>query len=139
MKKEEILTQKSGRELDIAVAINVMNYAWVTHMLQFSAEMEVKWIASEQEIAEAGGVVVKVKEERLHALKLREAYEESVPRYSSEQQAAAEVWRLLEAKSWQQSEVSTGWVLRKNEHEVAAQNFAEAAAKAALLEFADKN
>ncbi|WP_346356105.1 hypothetical protein [Azotosporobacter soli] len=135
MTQEEILALKPGRELDIAVAIALMDYVWATHMLQFSAEMEVKWLASPEELAEAGGVVIKVKEERLHTLKLREQYEESVAFYSKDPVAADAVWRKISAldASWRKLN-EDGSRLQSERWLVECATYPEAVAKAALLE-----
>ena len=44
MNKEEIFNMKPGRDLDIKVALEVMGYIWLKHLLQFSAELAVKWL-----------------------------------------------------------------------------------------------
>ncbi len=136
MTEQEILALKAGRDLDIAVALGVMEYAWVTHMLQFSAEMEVKWLASVQEIDEAGGVVIRVGEERLHALKLREGYEESVPHYSRDDKAAEKLWSKLEEAGWRKSETKAGWKVANDVFALCGELLPEVIAKSALLEFA---
>lgn len=136
MTQDEILAMKAGRDLDTLVALALMEYFWVTHMLQFSAEMEVKWLESAQEIEAAGGVVVKVKEERLHCLKLRELHDEAVPFYSRDPLAADAVWkRLCELdSSWRRSDAAEGCRLQSGRWSVEAATYPEAAAKAALLE-----
>ena len=138
MTEHEILALKAGRDLDIAVALGVMEYVWVTHMLQFSAEMEVKGRASVQEIEEAGGVVIRVSPERLHALKLRDGYEESVPHYSRDDKAAEQLWPRLEEIGWRKSEAETGWKMENSAIELRGEALPELIAKAALLRFIDK-
>lgn len=91
---------KAGRDLDIAVAFTVMEYFWVTHWLRFSAELEAKWIGTAQEVEAAGGVYVKVKEEDVHRLKLRECHDENVPCFSTKLEAAQEVIKRMEQQGY---------------------------------------
>ena len=55
---------KAGRDLDIAVALEVMDYIWITHWLRFSAELAAKWIGTVKEVEESGGEVEQEGERR---------------------------------------------------------------------------
>ncbi len=83
--------QRPGRDLDIQVALKVMGYIWLKHLLQFSAELAVKWLGTADDIEASGGVYVAVKPEQLWALKERENHAEAVPGFSTSQAAAERV------------------------------------------------
>lgn len=83
MTKEEILAMKSGRDLDIKVALEIMDYMWLTHLIHFSEEMTVKWLGKQKDIDESKGAFVAVKPEKVYALKLRDRFDEDVPHYST--------------------------------------------------------
>lgn len=91
---------KVGRDLDIAVALEVMDYIWITHWLRFSAELAAKWIGTVKEVEESGGVYIQVKEEEAHSLKLRELFDEGVPCFSTQTEAAMELVKHLEEKGY---------------------------------------
>lgn len=94
MLHEETLALKPGRDLDLAVALRVMDFFWVTHWLRFSAEMAVKWIGTQKELDEAGGVIKEVKPDEFQELKLRDAFDEIVPRFSTD----GECWQQIVEK-----------------------------------------
>lgn len=91
MNKEEIMALKPGRDLDIKIALAVMGYVWITHIIHFSEEMTVKWLGTQADIDKAGGAYVAVRPEKVYALKLREDFAEAVPHYSTDAAAAAQV------------------------------------------------
>jgi len=91
MSQTEILSMKSGRDLDLKVALEIMDYLWITHWLRFSAEMAVKWIGTQQELDEAGGVLTAVKPSDFQELKLRANFDEIVPNFSTDLSAAQQV------------------------------------------------
>ncbi|MEG6584617.1 hypothetical protein [Dendrosporobacter sp. 1207_IL3150] len=84
MSNHEIAPLRPGRDLDLKVALEIMDYIWVTHWLRFSAEMAVKWIGTQQEIDEAGGVFTTVKPADFQELKHRENFDEAVPKYTTD-------------------------------------------------------
>jgi len=87
---------KAGRDLDCKLAVDLMGYRWITHLLKFSAELQVKWLGSADELADSGGVYITVKPEEFQSLKLREGYADSVPLYSTDLAAAQLVVKRLE-------------------------------------------
>ncbi|MDF2633948.1 MAG: hypothetical protein K0R78_822 [Pelosinus sp.] len=90
--KKEVLCMSPGRDLDIEVALNVMGFIWLKHLLQFSAELAVKWLGTTADIEESGGVYTALtKESEMVSLKLRENFDEAVPSYSTEIEAAQQV------------------------------------------------
>lgn len=91
MTKEEITAMKPGRDLDIKVAITIMGYIWLTHLIHFSEEMTVKWLGTQADIIASKGAFVAVKSEKVYDLKLRDKYEEAVPRYSTDVIAAQQI------------------------------------------------
>ena len=91
MSNTDILNMKPGRDLDIKVALTVMDYKWLKHLLQFSAELAVKWLGTSTDLAEAGGVYVIVPDSQFHSLKERENFAEAVLHFSTEMAAAEQV------------------------------------------------
>jgi|GEM_PF-1198193 hypothetical protein len=91
MNKDEVLNMKPGRDLDIKVAITVMDYRWLKHLLQFSAELAVKWLGTPADLEESGGMYVLVPDSQFAALKERENYAEAVLYFSTEMEAANQV------------------------------------------------
>lgn len=91
MEQERQVMQRSGRDLDIQVALQVMGYIWLKHLLQFSAELAVKWLGTTADIEASGGVYVVVKPEQFWALKERENHAEAVPHFSTDRAAAGQV------------------------------------------------
>ena len=90
--KENVLCMSPGRDLDIEVALNVMDFIWLKHLLQFSAELAVKWLGTPADIEGSGGVYIALtKESEMVSLKLRENFDEAVPHYSTEMGAAQQV------------------------------------------------
>lgn len=83
MSNNEIIALKPGRDLDLEAALKIMDYMWITHLLRFSAEMAVKWIGTQKELDEAGGVFIPVKPTDFQELKYRENFDENVPAYST--------------------------------------------------------
>ncbi len=90
--------QRPGRDLDIQVALKVMGYIWLKHLLQFSAELAVKWLGTADDIEASGGVYVAVKPEQFWALKERENHAEAVPGFSTDQAAAEQVVAEMEKR-----------------------------------------
>lgn len=89
---EKFLQMKSGRDLDIAVALEVMGFIWLKHLLQFSAELAVKWLGTPTDIEQSGGVYTALtKESEMMSLKLRENFDEAVPAFSTEMESAQKV------------------------------------------------
>ncbi|MPM77221.1 hypothetical protein SDC9_124221 [bioreactor metagenome] len=95
--KEGITAMKPGRDLDIKVALEVMDYIWLTHLIHFSEEMTVKWLGTPADLAESKGAFVAVKPEKVYALKLRDRFDEAVPKYSTDANAARQVAEKLSA------------------------------------------
>lgn len=91
MKQNEILNMPPGRDLDIKVALAVMGYAWLKHLLQFSAELAVKWLGTPAELKEAAGMYILVPDSQFVALKERENHAESVLDFSTDIGAARQV------------------------------------------------
>ncbi|SFL60526.1 hypothetical protein [Pelosinus propionicus] len=90
--KENGIDMNPGRDLDIEVAVKVMGFIWLKHLLQFSAELAVKWLGTADEVEQSGGVYVPVvKESDMVSLKLRENFDENVPNYSTEMGAAQQI------------------------------------------------
>jgi hypothetical protein len=90
--KEKIVGMKPGRTLDIEVALHVMGFIWLKHLLQFSAELAVKWLGTPADIEQSGGVYIALtKESELISLKERENFDEAVPKFSTETEAAKQV------------------------------------------------
>jgi len=89
---EKFLQMKPGRDLDIAVALEVMGFIWLKHLLQFSAELAVKWLGTPADIEQSGGVYTALtKESEMVSLKLRENFDEAVPAFSTEMGSAQKV------------------------------------------------
>lgn len=96
--KEKILSMNPGRDLDIEVALKVMDFIWLKHLLQFSAELAVKWLGTSTDIEQSGGVYIALtKESEMVSLKLRENFDETVPKYSTEIGAAQQVVAHMES------------------------------------------
>ncbi|MDD4600348.1 hypothetical protein SDC9_09098 [bioreactor metagenome] len=91
MTKEEILAMKPGRDLDIKVALEVMGYMWFTHLIHFSEEMTVKWLGTQADLDASKGAFVAVKPEKVYELKQRDRFDEAVPNYSTDLDAARQV------------------------------------------------
>jgi len=91
MNQNEILNMKPGRELDSKVAVEVMGYIWLKHLLQFSAELAVKWLGTPTDLKESCGMYIVVPNSQLMVLKERENYAEAVLHFSTEMQAASQV------------------------------------------------
>ncbi len=90
--KDNGIGMNPGRDLDIEVAVKVMGFIWLKHLLQFSAELAVKWLGTTADVEQSGGVYVPlVKESEMVSLKLRENFDEAVPNYSTEIDAAQQV------------------------------------------------
>lgn len=103
MSNHEICAMQPGRDLDAKLALDLMGYRWITHWLQFSAELAVKWLGSEQELDESGGVFRVVKPEEFQALKHRENFAESVPPYSTDMAQAQKITDKMAALGFQYS------------------------------------
>lgn len=103
MNKEEILTSKPGRDLDIKVAVTVMDYIWMKHLFQFSAELAVKWLGTRTDLEQAGGVYVVVPDSQFVGLKERENFAEAVLNFSTEIGAAEQVVRRMEKLGYEYS------------------------------------
>ena len=91
MKQNELLNVKPGRDLDIRVALEVMGYVWLKHLLQFSAELAVKWLGTPADAAQSCGMYVLVPESQFAALKERENHDESVLSFSTDMVPASKV------------------------------------------------
>ena len=96
MNKEEILQSKSGRDLDIIVALRVMDYVWIKHLIQFSAELAVKWLGTQADLEQSGGVYVVVPDSQFISLKERENFDEAVLGFSTDIEAAELVVKHME-------------------------------------------
>lgn len=95
---EKFLQMKPGRDLDIAVALEVMGFIWLKHLLQFSAELAVKWLGIPADIEQSGGVYTALtKESEMVSLKLRENFDEAVPAFSTEMGSAQKVIEHMNA------------------------------------------
>lgn len=101
MKQNEILNMKPGRDLDIKVALEVMGYIWLKHLLQFSAELAVKWLGTPADLKESCGMYVVVPDSQFVALKERENYAEAVLNFSTEMGPAEEVIRRMEESGYE--------------------------------------
>lgn len=95
MTTEEICKVKPGRDLDIRVALEVMGYIWLKHLLQFSAELAVKWLGTPADLKESCGMYVVVPDSQFVALKERENFAEAVLSFSTEIGPAEEVVRHM--------------------------------------------
>ena len=85
-----------GRELDEAAAVASGAYCWVTHTLQFSAEMAVKWLMAKETLAAFKGMYRPMREEEWDDLKHRQDYAEEVPCFSTDEAAAEKLHTLLQ-------------------------------------------
>ena len=88
MMKEEIINLKPGQDLDIKVALTIMDYIWLKHLLQFSAELAVKWLGTPEDLKNSSGMYVPVPDSQFIELKERENFAEAVLPFSSEMGAA---------------------------------------------------
>lgn len=104
MTKEEILAMKAGRDLDIKIALEVMGFMWLTHLIHFSEEMTVKWLGTENDLAASKGAFIAVKPEKVYALKLRDKFDEAVPNFSTNSSAAQQVVKKMAAAGYQIAE-----------------------------------
>lgn len=96
MNQNEFINMKSGKDLDIKVALEVMGYIWLKHLLQFSAELAVKWLGTPADLKESCGMYVVVPDSQFAALKERENHAEAVLNFSTEMGPAERVIRRME-------------------------------------------
>jgi len=96
MNQNEFLNMKPGRDLDVKVALEVMGYIWLKHLLQFSAELAVKWLGTPTELKESCGMYVAVPISQFVALKERENHAEAVLNFSTEVESAQQVIHRME-------------------------------------------
>lgn len=96
MSADEIVNMKPGQDLDIKVALEVMDYIWLKHLLQFSAELAVKWLGTPEDIEESSGMYIRVPESQFVGLKEREDFAEAVLPFSTDMTAAEQVFRHME-------------------------------------------
>ena len=96
MNQNEFLNMKPGRDLDIKVALEVMGYIWLKHLLQFSAELAVKWLGTPADLKKSCGMYIVVPDSQFVALKERENYAEAVLNFSTEMGPAEEVIHRME-------------------------------------------
>jgi len=96
MNQNEFLNMKPGRDLDIKVALEVMGYIWLKHLLQFSAELAVKWLGTPADLKESCGMYVVVPDSQFVALKERENHAEAVLNFSTEMGSASQVIEHME-------------------------------------------
>lgn len=143
MIKQDVLTMKPGRDLDIKVATKIMGYIWLTFRLRFSAEMVVKWLDTPEQLVMMNKVYTPAEQSGFDDLKLRENYAEAVPCYSTDPAAARQVAEKLaadgypyslteeekEGKAYFMASFSRG----EQQWEATAASAAEAIVKAALL------
>ena len=95
MKEDKIVGMNPGRDLDIKVALEVMDYIWLKHLLQFSAELAVKWLGTAADIEATSGMYVRVPESQFVELKERENFAEAVLPFSTDMAAAEEVFQHM--------------------------------------------
>ena len=146
MNKEEILNSKPGRTLDREVAVKVMDYIWMKHLFQFSAELAVKWLGTKDDLEQAGGVYVVVPESQFISLKERENVDEAVLDFSTGVESAELVVKHMQELGYEYNLVcnaapegtrycaSFGKQGKEaHEHEASCTNVPEAIVKAALL------
>lgn len=95
MNTNEIVSMKPGRDLDIKVALEVMDYIWLKHLLQFSAELAVKWLGTAKDVEESSGMYVPVPESQFVGLKERENFAEAVLPFSTDMTAAEQVFNRM--------------------------------------------
>lgn len=95
MKEDKIVGMNPGRDLDIKVALEVMDYIWLKHLLQFSAELAVKWLGTAADIEASSGMYVRVPESQFVELKERENFAEAVLPFSTDMAAAEEVFQHM--------------------------------------------
>lgn len=91
MNQNAFLNMKPGRDLDIKVALEVMGYIWLKHLLQFSAELAVKWLGTPVDLKESCGMYIVVEGSQFVALKERENHAEAVLNFSTEMESASQV------------------------------------------------
>ena len=124
-----------GRELDAAAAVASGAYCWVTHTLQFSAEMAVKWLMAEETLNAFRGMYRPMREEEWEELKHRQDYAEDVPCFSTDEAAAEKLYALLQQQGRQieRKNVAEGVAAVCGEIEIVAASWPEALARLALL------
>ena len=124
-----------GRELDAAAAVASGAYCWVTHTLQFSAEMAVKWLLAKETLAAFKGMYRPMREEEWDNLKHRQDYAEDVPCFSTDEAAAEKLYALLQQQGRQieRKNVAEGVAPVCGEIEIVAASWPEALARLALL------
>ena len=91
MNQNDFSSMKPGRELDSRVALEVMGYIWLKHLLQFSAELAVKWLGTPADLKESCGMYIVVPGSQLKTLKERENHAEAVLNFSTEKGPASQV------------------------------------------------
>lgn len=91
MNQNSFLDRKPGRDLDIKVALEVMGYIWLKHLLQFSAELAVKWLGTTADLKDSCGMYVVVPDSQFVGLKERENHAEAVLNFSTEIDPANQV------------------------------------------------
>jgi len=91
MNQNELLHMKPGRDLDSKVALEVMGYIWLKHLLQFSAELAVKWLGTPTDLKESCGMYIVVPDSQFVALKERENHAEAVLHFSTQMGPARQV------------------------------------------------
>jgi len=96
MNQNEFLDMKPGRDLDSKVALEVMGYIWLKHLLQFSAELAVRWLGTPADLKKSCGMYIVVPDSQFVALKERENHAEAVLNFSTEMEPAEEVIRRME-------------------------------------------
>lgn len=101
MNKEDVLQMKPGRDLDIKVALEIMGYVWLKHLLQFSAELAVKWLGTPADIEAASGMYTLVTDSQFLALKEREDFAEAVLHFSTDMEASQQVIQRMEQLGYQ--------------------------------------
>lgn len=127
-------TALQGRELDAAAAVASGAYCWVTHTLQFSAEMAVKWLMAKESLTAFKGMYRPMREEEWDDLKHRQDYAEEVPCFSTDEAAAEKLVLLLQQQGRQieRKNVSEGVAAICGEVETVAAAWPEAVTRLAL-------
>ena len=124
-----------GRELDVAAAVASGAYCWVTHTLQFSAEMAVKWLVAKETLLTFKGMYRPMREEEWEELKHRQDYAEDVPPFSTDEEAAEKLLRFLEEQGRlvERKTLPEGVAAVCGNTEAVAPSWPEAVARLALL------
>jgi hypothetical protein len=124
-----------GRELDAAAAVASGAYCWVTHTLQFSAEMAVKWLMAEEKLTAFKGMYRPMREEEWEELKHRQDYAEEVPCFSTDEAAAENLHTLLQQQGRQveRKNVAEGVAAVCGEVKTVAATWPEALTRLTLL------